>query len=487
MSVPAVKAPTNAAEQPSVTPVEVDASCRLPVLTMFVGAAVWLLIGTALALIASIKFHGPGFLADHAWLTYGRVRPAAWNALLYGGAMQAALGVMLWMFGRMGGVKLACPLIAHAGAKLWNLGVLAGFIGILAGASTGSEWLEMPRYAAVLVFLGYGLIAASALLTVHRRTVREFYPSQCFLLAALFWFPWIYSTANLLLVVRPVRGVAQAVIAWWYAANLHVVWFGLVGLGIVFYFVPKLLERPLHSRYLALVTFWGLLLFGSWTGIPASAPVPAWIPAISTVAAVLLLVPLLATVINFGRTVSGQHSALGRETTLRFVGLGFAAYVVSAVMNAAVGFPVVGGVTQFTWFVAAQHQVVIFGFFVLVVTGAVYHIAPRITGLPVCARCVTVHFWSAVLGIVLYAVPLAAGGVMQGLKLNTASVAFMDVVNGALMPLRVSTLGDALLFFASFVFVKNMLGLAFRLGRAWVGEFWSHATERPVQPAEALP
>ena len=89
-------------------------------------------------------------------------------------------------------------------------------------------------------------------LTFHQRRERQLYVSQWFLFAALFWFPWIYSTANLLLLGFRARGMAQAVIAWWYSDNLLVVWLGLVGLAAIFYFVPKLTSRELHSRYLAL-------------------------------------------------------------------------------------------------------------------------------------------------------------------------------------------------------------------------------------------
>jgi cytochrome c oxidase cbb3-type subunit 1 len=503
MNAPSTSAPLNAPDRASVTPAELDASCRWPLLALFAGAAVWLFVASAFALIASIKFHGPGFLADYPWLTYGRVRPAAWNALIYGGAMQAGLGVALWVFSRLGGAKLSQPILAIAGAKLWNLGVLAGVLAILAGASTGFQWLEMPRYASVLLFLGYALIGVSALATTHRRTVRELYPSQWFLLAALFWFPWIYSTANLLLVARPVRGVAQSVLAWWYTANLHGVWLVLVGLAIVFYFIPKLLERPLHSRYLALVTFWGVVLFGSWSGIPDSAPLPAWIPSLSTVAGVLAVIPLLATVLNYHHTVAASRQSadgtgqarvrdprsdearLHGQPSLRFIALGFAAYVLSALMNTAEALPGISGVLQFTWFVPAQHHLVIFGFFVMVATGAAYHIVARVTGLPVCARCVAVHFWVAALGILLSVMPLAAGGIVQGLKLNQASVPFMDVTHATLMMLRVSTLGDALLLFANFIFLKNIGGVLLRLGRAQLTTSWAAATA-PAQSPEAV-
>ena len=55
--------------------------------------------------------------------------------------------------------------------------------------------------ALCFLFLGYLLIAFFSLVTLHNRKERALGPSQWFLLAALFWFPWIYFTANYLLVV----------------------------------------------------------------------------------------------------------------------------------------------------------------------------------------------------------------------------------------------------------------------------------------------
>ena len=58
------------------------------------------------------------------------------------------------------------------------------------------------------------------MLTFHQRRERQLFVSQWFLFAALFWFPWIYSTANLLLLAFPVRGMAQAVILVVFRCNL---------------------------------------------------------------------------------------------------------------------------------------------------------------------------------------------------------------------------------------------------------------------------
>src|SRR5690349_11993235 len=92
---------------PALSSAEVDASCRLPLLMLFVSAAVWLVVGSVFAMIATLKFHAPNLLADHPYFTYGRVHPAHLNAFIYGFAVQAGLGVLLWIIAHLGRTRLA--------------------------------------------------------------------------------------------------------------------------------------------------------------------------------------------------------------------------------------------------------------------------------------------------------------------------------------------------------------------------------------------
>jgi len=468
-------------------PAEIDASCRPPLVVLFLCAAVWLVIGSAFALIASIKFHAPEFLADSAWLTYGRVRPAGANCMLYGFCMPAGLGVALWLLARLGRTRLVLPGLVTVGAVCWNLGVAAGVGGILAGGSTGFENLEMPSYAARLAFLGYLMIVVWGALTFHQRRERQLFVSQWFLFAALFWFPWTYSTADLLLLTFRVRGMAQAVIAWWYADNLLVVWLGLVGLATVFYFVPKLTGRELHSRYLALLTFWMLILFGSWGGIPASAPVPAWMPVSSAVATGLGVIGIVAVALNVQGTLGGQCSKLLTHPSLRFIGFGVVAFIVGGVISAAGALSEVSHVTQFTWFTVARGLLNSYGFFAMVMFGAIYYIVPQLFGIEFpSAKLVRVHFWTAAAGILLLVVPLAAGGVVQGLKLRQPEIPFTDIAKGTLPFLRASTTGDLLIALGHLMFLANLAGLAVRFYRARAISAWAAATAE-IKPAEARP
>ena len=479
----------------AAAPDEVSISCRLPLLVLFLSAAIWLVIGSVLALIASIKFHSPNFLADSAWLTYGRVRPAFTNSMLYGFCLQAGLGVELWLLARLGRAPLAQSGLITLGAALWNLGVTLGIAGVLAGDSTGFETLEMPRYAVVMLFLGYLLIGVWGALTFHQRRERGLFVSQWFVLAAVFWFPWIYSTAELLLVARPVRGVAQSVIAWWYADNLQVVWLGLVGLGAIFYFVPKLLERDLHSHYLALFTFWTLILFGSWGGVPGTAPVPTWLPTISSVATVFMGLAMLTVALNVYPTAcavlpktSPSHSRGPRPPVLSFMIFGTGAFIIAASMKIAAVLSDPKPVLHFTWFSTAQNQLHFYGFFAMVMFGAIYYILPQLMGLEFPRpKLVRVHLWLAAGGIVLIVLPLAIGGIVQGLTLANPAIAFLDVSKTSLHFLRVSTIGDLLLLLAQLVFLVNLAGLTVSFYRVRAAAAVAAMTADLFKTAEVKP
>lgn len=456
---------TTATFESDATLRRIDASCWAPLLTLFVGAAVWLLLGSILGLLASIKFHGPNFLANSEWMTYGRLYPAATNALLYGFAMPAALGVGLWIIARTGRVTAVQPAVMALGAKVWHLGVLIGLIQIFAGNNTGFESLEMPKSSAVLLFVGYSLVAVWMLLTLHARTVRPLQSSHWFLIAALYWFPWIFSTAHLLLTLFPVRGVTQSAVAWWYAANLHLVWLGLMGLGVVFHFLPVFRNRVLHSEYLAYFTFWTVVLFAGWSGIPHTAPLPAWMPTISTVATILTLVTVLSVIVNVYNTRSGFRSP-ENAAAARFIRFGLAAFVIAWLMNIAVSLRELTPVLHFTWFTVAQQHLNVFGFVSLTMIGAIYYILPRVTGVAwPCGNRIKAHFWLAAIGTVLYVGSLAVGGVVQGAKSLNPEVAFAAVSKAYLMPLRLSSLGELLIITANVLFLWNVASVVARFSR----------------------
>src|ERR1700722_18022495 len=150
MSVTA--SPAQTAPRPSPQPArsDIEASCRLPLLGLFGGGALWLFLGALFALFASLKFHNPHFLANEPYWTYGRIHAAHMTALLYGFGVPVALGVGLWLLCRIGKTPLTGPWVVIIGVIFWNSAVALGVIGVLCGGSTGFESFEMPAYVAAI-------------------------------------------------------------------------------------------------------------------------------------------------------------------------------------------------------------------------------------------------------------------------------------------------------------------------------------------------
>src|SRR5436305_11114955 len=142
----------------------IDASTRVPVLMFYTSAVAWLLLGTLLAGFTSFKLHSPDLLSNVPVLTWGRIRPAHVNVMLYGWASMAGIGTAIWLMARLCRTTLRHPLLLVTGGAFWNLGVLLGVGGVLMGDSTGYSWLEFPSYAAVTLIVAYTLIMSWAVL-----------------------------------------------------------------------------------------------------------------------------------------------------------------------------------------------------------------------------------------------------------------------------------------------------------------------------------
>ena len=123
-----------------------------------------------------------------------------------------------------------------------------------------------------------------------------------------------------------------------------------MALAGIYYFLPRLTGQVLYSRELASFAFWTLLFFTSFSGLTGliGAPVPRWMPAISTVANVCLLLPLACNVVNWHLTNCGNCAAWKTDVILRFISFGGFCYVVAGVLKAALAFPDIAVRTNLT-------------------------------------------------------------------------------------------------------------------------------------------
>lgn len=458
-----------------------DQSSRMPVLTLLGSAVVWLVVGSVYGLVSSLKMHMPELLADTAALTFGRIRPMHLNAVAYGWTSMAGLGVAVWLIPRLFKTPLVGAGFATTGAWLWNLGLALGLIAIGAGYSDGEEWLEMPWQIDLLFVVAGGLCAVPLLLTVRNRQVQHLYVTSWYLMAALIWFPVLFLIANLPYVFP---GASGATVNWWFAHNVLGLWVTPIGVGIAYYMIPKILGKPVISYQLSLLGFWSLALFYSQVGVHhlIGGPVPTWLVTLSIVHSVMMVVPVVTVAINHHGTMLGSFGMLRVSPTLRFVWIGALMYTASSLQGSMEALRSVNLVTHFTHYTVGHAHLGLYGFLAFILFGAIYFIMPRLTDWEwPSRRLISLHFWLAAGGGLLYVAALTIGGWLQGLALIDPETPFMESVRVTLPYLEARSVGGTLMTVSHILFAGHFFTMLLRSGRPAVAPtLFRAATREPT-------
>lgn len=405
----------------------VDRSTRLPVLAFVTSAVAWLLVGSVLALVASFKFQFPDWLVEQGWLTFGRVRPAHLNTMIYGWISMAGVAIALWLWARTLKTELRGRFLLLVSAALWNVGVFIGFLGIHAGFSRSVEWLEMPLVAFFFIIPALLLVGVSMLWTLRHRRAQHLFISVWYLGASILWTPLLLIAALLPIYA----GVPHATANWWFAHNILGLWLTPVGLAAAYYFIPKVTGRPIYSYHLSYLGFWTLALFYNWAGVHhlVGGPAPQWVVTTSIVFSVMMIIPVTVVAVNHHMTVIGHFKKVVYSPTLRFIVFGAMSYTAVSLQGSLQSLRFWQEVTHFTHYTIAHSHLGVYAFATMIAFGALYYIMPRVTAWEWASpRLISVHFWTTGLGIGMYVTGLTVGGVLQGFQLLNPDVAFLEIV-----------------------------------------------------------
>lgn len=436
-----------------------DASTAPLVFFLVCCAMVWLLVATTAGLVSSIKLHAPDWANEAAWLTFGRLRSIHLNAVAYGWAPMAGLGVAMFIIPRLLKTDLRGVRFAVLGAALWNAALIAGLGAIAAGFSDGLEWLEIPWQIDFLFVVGGALLGVPLVMTLLHRKVEHLYVSVWYMGCALFWFPILFLVANW---PGLHHGVQQAAMNWWYGHNVLGLFYTPLALASIYYFLPKILGRPVQSYNLSLLGFWGLAFFYGQVGGHhlIGGPVPSWLITLSIVQSMMMIIPVLSFTVNMRGTLRGQMKALWHSPTLRFMSFGGLMYTASSIQGSLEALRSVNVVTHFTHYTVAHAHLGLYGFVSMVFFGAIYFVVPRITGrewpLP---SCISLHFWCSAVGILLYFISLSLGGWLQGQAMLDAAKGFMESVQVTLPFLKARSVAGVLMTLGHLVFVGHFVML----------------------------
>ncbi|MBO3098785.1 cbb3-type cytochrome c oxidase subunit I [Gelidibacter pelagius] len=420
----------------------------------YIGAAAfWLVLGTLIGQYLGMKFLWPEM--DHqAWLSFGRLRPVHTNMVFWGWSSLAMIGLGYFVIARTSNNKIYNYNWAWTGWALINATVLLGSLCLMAGINNGGGeyreyiWPVMLMFAIGLILTFYNFYK-----TVATRKISEIYISNWFILASLIW-TIVLAIIGYLPFYQD--GLGETVIQGYYMHQGVGMWFMTFTLGLVYYYLPSALNKPIYSYSLGVLAFWTQMLFYTMIGTHhfVFSPLPWWLQTIAIVFSAGMVIPVVAGTTNFLMTMKGSWSHISKSYVLPFFLVGTIFYFVGSMQGSVQAFRFTNFVWHFTDFNVAHSHMTMYGIIAFFLWACIYAILPKLTGREPAQVFVGAHFWLAFIGLFAYMMSLMAGGTYKGLSWIDGDPFIESVI--LMKPYWVwRAVGGSLMFVSHLVFAYN--------------------------------
>lgn len=373
----------------------------------------------ALALLAGLLMamqlvnHNP--LRGIELFSPGRWRMIHTNGIAYGFIANSFLGILHWVVPRLALRPVFSVRLSYFIFAAWQIVVLSTAVGLLLGQAQGVEWGETPVWIDPLALAGLVLVAINFLTPIFRRP-GPLYVSLWYFMAALVWTPLTYAMGNFLPEYF-LPGTGGGAIAGMFIHDLVGLFVTPIGWGMMYYFVPILMKRPIWSHGLSLVGFWGLAFFYPLTGIHhfLYTPIPMFLQYGAVISTIAVEFVVTTVIINFFGSVWGRGGEVWRSAPLRWFYTGMVFYALTCFQCAMQTTLTFQALIHFTDWVVGHAHLVMFGVFSFWILGTMTYLFPRLLGRPWHSEAlVEAHYWLSALGMFVMFIDLTIAGVFQG-------------------------------------------------------------------------
>lgn len=347
----------------------------------------------------------------------GRWRMVHTNAVAYGFLANAFLGGLHWAVPRLALRPVLDRRLSYFIFGAWQVVVLSTAVGILLGGAQGLEWGETPVWIDPLALVGLILVAINFLAPISK-TTGPMYVTLWYFMAAFVWTVLTYAMGNFIPQYF-VSGTAAGAVGGLFIHDLVGLFVTPLGWGLMYYFVPIMLRKPVWSHGLSLVGFWGLAFFYPLTGIHhfLYTPIPMFLQygaVISTIAVEMVVTTVL---VNFFVTLRGSGRELVTNLPIRWFYTGMVFYFLTCLQCSFQTTLTFQALIHFTDWVVGHAHMVMFGVFSMWLLGVMTYLFPRLLKTQwYSTQLCEWHYWLSTIGIALMSSDLIIGGVFQGLS-----------------------------------------------------------------------
>jgi cytochrome c oxidase cbb3-type subunit 1 len=433
---------------------------------------IWGIVGMLVGVIIAAQLVWPDMTHGIPWLSYGRLRPLHTNAVIFAFGGSALFATSYWVVQRTCHTRLFSDGLAAFTFWGWQVVIVLAAVTLPLGITTGKEYAELEWPIDILITLVWVSYALVFFGTIAKRTVSHIYVANWFFGAFILAVAILHLVNSAEIPVSLFKsysayaGVQDAMIQWWYGHNAVGFFLTAGFLGMMYYFVPKQANRPVYSYRLSVVHFWALIFTYMWAGphhLHYTA-LPDWTQSVGMVFSLILLAPSWGGMINGIMTLSGAWDKLRDDPILKFLVASLSFYGMSTFEGPMMSIKTVNALSHYTdWTVGHVHSGAL-GWVAMISIGSIYYLLPRLFGKSemYSVRLITVHFWVATIGVVLYIASMWIAGVMQGLMWRavnadgTLTYSFVEAVKGSYPFWTIRFIGGLMFLSGMVVMAYNM-------------------------------
>ncbi len=432
---------------------------------------IWGIVGMLVGVIIAAQLVWPEL--NLGWLHFGRLRPLHTNAVIFAFGGCALFATSYYVVQRTCHTRIFSDALAAFTFWGWQLIIVLAAVTLPLGITSGKEYAELEWPIDILITVVWVAYAIVFFGTIAKRKVTHIYVANWFYGGFILAVALLHVVNSAEIPVTLTKsysayaGVQDAMVQWWYGHNAVGFFLTAGFLGMMYYFVPKQAERPVYSYRLSVVHFWALIFTYMWAGphhLHYTA-LPDWTQSVGMLFSLILLAPSWGGMINGVMTLSGAWHKLRDDPILKFLITSLSFYGMSTFEGPMMAIKTVNALSHYTdWTVGHVHSGAL-GWVAMVSIGSIYYLLPRLFGKPemFSVRLITVHFWVATVGVVLYIASMWISGVMQGLMWRavnadgTLTYSFVESVKASYPFWAIRFLGGLLFLVGMLIMAYNMV------------------------------
>jgi len=392
-----------------------------------IATIIWGIVGMTVGLLIAIQLYHPAANMDSQYTTFGRIRPLHTNAVIFAFVGNCIFMGVYYSLQRLLKARMFSDVLSNIHFWGWQLIIVLAAITLPLGYTSSHEYAELEWPIDILITVIWVIFGVNMFGTIIKRRERHLYVAIWFYIATFVTIAVLHIVNSIEIPVSLTKsymvyaGVQDALVQWWYGHNAVAFFLTTPYLGMMYYFLPKMANRPIYSYKLSILHFWALIFIYIWAGPHhlLYSTLPGWAQSLGVAFSIMLIAPSWGGMINGLLTLRGAWDKVRDDVILKFMVVGLTAYGMATFEGPMLSLKQVNGFAHFTDWIIAHVHVGAMGWNGFLTFAILYWIIPRIYKTELFSKkLASIHFWIGTLGILFYVIPIYWAGFTQSLMLK---------------------------------------------------------------------